>query len=91
MKTKNVVPAMALALVFSTSGYAREPLTTVELIDHLEEALVDCNWKTRNMTGAPKNKMLLHKKTVEDVLEALKAGRDVDPRKLDQALRTHGS
>ena len=91
MKTKNVLPAMALVLVFSASGYAREPITTTELIDHLEEALTDCNWKTRNLTGAPKGKMLLHKRTVEDVLDALKAGREVDSEKLERALRTHAS
>lgn len=91
MKTKNMLPGMALVLLFATSGYAREPITTIELIDHLEEALTDCSWKTRNLTGAPKGKMLLHKRTMEDVLEALKAGREVDPRKLERALTTHAS
>lgn len=91
MKTKSMLPAMALVLVFSSSGFTREPITTIELIDHLEEALSDCTWKARNLTGAPKGKMLLHKKTMEDVLEALKAGREVDSRKLEKALRVHAS
>ena len=91
MKTKNMLPAMALVLVFSSSGLAREPITVIELIDHLEEALSNCSWKTRNMTGAPQGKMLLHKRTMEDVLDALKAGREVDPRKLERALKDHTS
>ena len=91
MKYKKILSAMGLVLVFSSSGWGREPLTTVELMDHLEEALSDCSWKTRNMTGAPKLKMLLHKRTMEDVLEALKAGREVDSKKLEEALRVHAS
>ena len=91
MKTKNILAPMALLLVFTASGYAREPITITELVDHLEEALTDCNWKTRNLTGAPKGKMLLHKRTMEDVLEALKAGREVDSGKLERALKAHAS
>jgi hypothetical protein len=91
MKYKKTLTAMALVLVFSSSGWAREPMTTSELIDHLEEALGDCTWKTRNMTGAPKLKMLLHKRTMEDALEALKAGRVVDSKKLEVALSVHAS
>ena len=91
MKSKYILPAIALVLVFSSSGFARDPITTIELIDRLEEALSDCNWKTRNLTGAPKGKMLLHKRTMEDVLEGLKAGREVDSRKLERALTTHAS
>jgi len=91
MKSKYILPAIALVLVFSSSGFARDPITTIELIDRLEEALSDCNGKTRNLTGAPKGKMLLHKRTMEDVLEGLKAGREVDSRKLERALTTHAS
>jgi len=47
--------------------------------------------KTRNLTGGPKGKMLLHKKTIDDVLEQLKAGQTVDPRKIEKALEVHGS
>jgi len=35
--------------------------------------------------------MLLHKKTIDDVLEQLKAGQTVDPRKIEKALEVHGS
>lgn len=63
----------------------------VEMIDHLEEAARDCDWKARNLTGAPKGKMLLHKRTMDDVLEGLKAGREVDTRKLEEALKVHPS
>ena len=91
MKSKHTVAAMALVFVVSSPAFARDPLTTVELTDHLEEALRACTWKTRNMTGAPLGKMLLHKRTMENVLEALKAGRKVDPRKLEEALKVHPS
>ena len=91
MKSKHIVAAMALVFVVSSAAFARDPLTTVELTDHLEEALSACTWKTRNMTGAPPGKMLLHKRTMEEVLEALKAGREVDSKKLEEALKVHPS
>jgi hypothetical protein len=91
MKSKHILPAIALVFVFSSPGFSREPITVIELIDHLEEAVRDCDWKTRNLTGAPKGKMLLHKKTMEDVLDGLKAGREVDSRKLEKALKVHPS
>jgi hypothetical protein len=89
MKSKHILLAIALALVFSSAGSAQEPITVIELIDHLDGALRDCDWKARNLTGAPKGKMLMHKKTMEDVLEALKAGRVVDTRKLEEAIKVH--
>jgi hypothetical protein len=91
MKSKSILPAVALVLVFSSSGFARDPMTGTELINHLEEAARDCDWKTRNLTGAPKGKMLLHKRTMEDVLDGLKAGRVVDSKKLEEALKVHPS
>lgn len=91
MKSNNVLLALAFALVFASSGSAQEPITVIELIDHLDEAVRDCDWKARNMTGAPKLRMLLHKRTMDDVLEALKAGRVVDSRKLETALTVHPS
>ncbi len=91
MKSKYILPAIALVFVFSSSGFARDPMTGIELINHLEDAARDCDWKTRNLTGAPKGKMLLHKRTIEDALDALKAGREVDVRKLESALKVHPS
>ena len=91
MKSKQIVAAMSLVLIVSSPALARDPLTTIELTEHLEQALSDCSWKTRNLTGAPLGKMLLHKRTMEDVLEALKAGREVDSKKLEEALKVHPS
>jgi hypothetical protein len=78
-------------LLASSLGFAREPLTIIEVIDELEEGIRDCDWKTRNLTGAPKGKMLLHKKTMDDALEGLKKGREVDPKKLEEALKIHAN
>lgn len=89
MKARHILLAVGLALVMSSSGFAQEPITVVELIDHLDEAVRDCDWKARNLTGAPKLKMLMHKRTMEDVLETLRAGRVVDYRKLEEALKAH--
>jgi len=91
MRFKQILPVIGLAALFSSTGYAKESLTTVELIDHLDEAARDCDWKARNLTGAPKGRMLMHKRTMDDVLEQLKAGREVDPRKLEEALKVHPS
>ena len=89
MKPKHMLLAMSLALVMSSPGFAQQPMTVIDVIDHLDEAVRDCDWKARNLTGAPKLKMLLHKRTMEDVLEGLKAGRVVDSRKLEEALKDH--
>lgn len=91
MKFTFTATAFALSLLLSSPTFAREPLTVTEMIDHLEELLRDCTWKTRNLTGGPLGKMLLHKKTMEDVLEGLKEAREVDSRKLEEALKVHPS
>jgi len=89
MKSKTVLLALALASVVASSGSAQEPITVIELIDHLDEAVRDCDWKARNLTAGPKLRMLMHKRTMEDVLEALRAGREIDSSKLDEALKNH--
>ncbi|HEU4343851.1 MAG TPA: hypothetical protein VFU31_20045 [Candidatus Binatia bacterium] len=89
MKLTNILPAIGLVVLFSSSGFAQEPTSKTELITHLEEVQKDCEWKTRNLTGGPKGKMLLHKRTMDDVLEQLKAGEPVDPKKIDKALEVH--
>ena len=91
MKSKYILPAIAFVFAFSSSGFAQVPITGIELIDHLEAAARECSWKTQNLTGAPKGKMLLHKKIIDDTLEALKAGRQIDSRKLETALKVHPS
>ncbi|HXG50815.1 MAG TPA: hypothetical protein VNN77_05330 [candidate division Zixibacteria bacterium] len=89
MKSKISGLSIALVLLTAVSGQAR-PRSAEELIAFLEEAQKDCEWKTRNLTGGPKGRMLLHKRIMDDVLERLKAGQPVDPRKLEQALAVHG-
>lgn len=91
MKLGNTITVIALMTLFASPILAAESLTTGEMITRVEESLKDCNWHTRNLKGAPLGKMLLHKKTMEDVLEALKAGRDVESGKLDTALTPHRS
>ena len=89
MKPKHMLLAMSLTLVMSSPGFDQQPMTVIDVIDHLDEAVRDCDWKAPNLTGAPKLKMLLHKRTMEDVLEGLKAGRIVASRKLEDALKEH--
>ena len=89
MKAKYILLALSLALAMCSSGFAQGRITVIELIDHLDEAVSDCDWKARNLTGAPKLGMLMHKRTMEDVLEGLKAGREVDSSKIEQALKGH--
>lgn len=91
MKTKTLYLTIVMLLLASAPGQTQVQPTNIELIAHLEEAQRDCEWKTRNLTGGPKGKMLLHKKTMDDVLEQLKAGQTVDPRKIEKALEVHGS
>ena len=89
MKAKHIFLAVGLTLVMSSSALAQRPITVIELIDHLDEAVSDCDWKARNLTAGPKLRMLMHKRTMDDVLEALRAGREVDSRKLEETLKDH--
>lgn len=89
MKAKHIFLGVGLTLVMSWSALAQGPITVIDMIDHLDEAVRDCDWKARNLAGAPKLRMLMHKRTMEDVLEALRAGREVDSRKLEEALKVH--
>lgn len=73
------------------AAFAGEPLPVIELINHLEASIADCNWKARSLKGARFGRMLLHKKTMEDVLDALRTGHAVEPCKLEEALQTHPS
>ena len=89
MKAKHIFLAVGLTLVMSSSALAQRPITVIELIDHLDEAVSDCDWKARNLTAGPKLRMLMHKRTMDDVLEALRAGREVDSIKLEETLKDH--
>lgn len=61
MKSGAIVTAFALSLVLIAPTFAREPLTVIEMIDHIEELLRNCSWETRNLKGGPLGEMLLHK------------------------------
>ena len=89
MKSKTVLLGRALASVVAYSGSAQEPITVVGLIDHLDKAAGYCDWKAHKPTGAPKLRMLLHEPTMDDLLAALRARREVDSSKLDEALKNH--
>jgi hypothetical protein len=89
MRITHTVMVFALSMLLTSPTFAREPLTVIEMIDHIEELLRDCSWETRGLKGGPLGKMLLHKKTMEDVLDGLKTGTPVEPRKLEKALKAH--
>ena len=89
MKARKIFLAVGLTLVMSSSALAQGPITVIDMIDHLDEAVKDCDWKARNLTSAPKLRMLMHKRTMEDALEALRAGQEVDSIKLEDALKVH--
>ena len=91
MRSTHILTAIALFVLFSSSGFSAEPINRIELINRLEGALRDCDWKARNLTGGPKGKMLLHKRAMDNVLEQLQAGREVDSKKLELALMIHPS
>jgi hypothetical protein len=91
MKFKHILTATALAVLFSSPAISADPIKSITLINRLEEASRDCGWKARNLTGGPKGKMLLHKRTIDSVLEQLQAGQEVDAKKLELALMIHPS
>ena len=55
----------------------------------LEDAKQNCAWKVRTLKGAPQSNVLLHQKTMENVLEQLKTGQTVDHQTFGKAFENH--
>ena len=60
MKTKHILLALALVLVVSSSGFAQEPITVIELIDHLDEARLKAWGSKESQYGRKKNERILN-------------------------------
>jgi hypothetical protein len=89
MKAKPLLPAIITVLLTSTAAMAQQPTENVALISRLEQAKQDCEWKTRTLKGGPQGSMLLHQRTMDNVLEQLKAGQSVDHQKIEKAFENH--
>lgn len=89
MKLSPLFLIVTSILLASVSGRSQEAPASAESIARIEQAQANCEWKVRTLTGGPKGKMLLHQRTMENVLEKLKVGEPVDPKAIDQALQGH--
>ena len=89
MKTKTLLLTGVTILLTSTVAMAQQSTGNPELISHLEVAKQDCAMKARNLKGAPQANMLMHQRTMENVLEQLKAGHRVDQQRIDKAFEHH--
>ena len=91
MKTKLLL--LAGVAIFLTSGVtiAQQSTGNSALISRLERAKQDCAWQARNLKGGPKVNMLMHERTMDNVLEQLKAGQIVDQQRINKAFENHFS
>lgn len=91
MKTKLFLLAGVAILLSSSVTMAEQPTGNSRLIAQLEQAKQDCAWQARNLKGGPKGSMLLHQRTMDNVLEQLKAGQNVDQQRINKAFENHFS
>jgi hypothetical protein len=89
MKTKSLLLTGVAILLSSSVTMAQQPTDNSELIAKLEQAKQDCAWQARNLKGGPKGSMLLHQRTMDNVLEQLKAGQKVDQQRVYKAFENH--
>jgi hypothetical protein len=89
MKSKSLLPTIFAIVLTSTAAMAQQPAGNGDLISRLEQAKRDCLWSTRNLKGAPQGNMLLHQRTMENVLQQLKAGQSVEQQKIEKAFEGH--
>ena len=91
MKIKSLFLTVIVILLASVPGRTQHEALGTERIALLQQAQADCAWKIRTLTGGPKGTMLLHQKTMENVLEKLKAGQPVDSKAIAAVLKEHRS
>jgi hypothetical protein len=82
-----VIPISLAVLLTGTQAQGNQP----QLVAHLEPMLEKCDWKVRNLTGGPKGVMLLHQAKMRRILSELKAGRSVEPKKIEEIIKEHAS
>jgi hypothetical protein len=93
MNSKKLFVALGFSLLASAPAWADPPATNTntELIAQLEKGYGECEWKSRNLTGGPKLALLLHHRSMGNVIDRLKAGEAVDANVLHRIFVEHPS
>ncbi len=89
MISRIVFMALIPISLAATIARAQSVSDQTNLIAQLEPMIETCDWKVRNMTGGPKGVMLLHNFKMKKILGELKAGNSVDPKEIDEVMKTH--
>lgn len=87
MKVAKLLPAIALALLFSMPAWAQQQTADPELIARLEDVLSKGEWQAR--TRGPQGVLLLHQAKLRRIIDQLKSGQSVDPKEIDEVLQEH--
>ncbi len=87
MKVAKLLPAIALALLFSVPAWAQQQSADPKLMAWLEEMLSQTDWQTR--TRGPTGLLLLHQAKLRRIIDQLKSGQAVDPKEIDALLQEH--
>jgi hypothetical protein len=89
MIAKKFFLVLSISLILSPSVSAQQKSDDKELVARLERMASESDWKTRTLTGAPRQKWLLHQARVRRLIDQLKSGQSVDPKEIDQILTEH--
>ena len=89
MNTKMFFFVASLTVLAPVMVGAQQKTTDKELTARLERMASESDWKARTLSGAPKQKWLMHQSRVNGLIEKLKKGQEVDPKEIDEILREH--
>ena len=91
MNARKLIQVLIVSFILSISASApaQQKADHAELIARLERMASDSDWKARNLTGAPKQKWLLHQARIQRLIDQLKSGQSVDPKEIDEILKEH--
>lgn len=87
MKVAKLLPAIALALLFSVPAWAQQRTTDPKVMARLEEMFSQTDWQLR--TRGPTGVLALHQAKLRRIIDQLKSGQAVDPKEIDALLQEH--
>ena len=91
MNARKLIPVLGVTFILSVSvsTSAQQKADDKELAARLERLASESDSKVRNLTGAPKERWLLHQRKVNRLIDQLQSGQPVDPKEIDEILKEH--
>ncbi len=89
MKRNMFFLVIGATLILSGSAWAQQQPANPEVVARLEQMASESDWKARTLSGAVKQKWLLHERRINGLVEKLKKGQQVDPKEIDEVLKEH--